>query len=165
MWVIAPIIWILLAVYLIGSLLTRNSSKKVGFLIVSSVWGVLMIYFSVSTIFSRALIEVNGTIIKTKKEPYFPDQLRETRYACIYTIESSSGDGTIQYIAHQNDITLAQDLPIGTRIEKKKWEITYKLNNEVIEDFPTEGYIHIGCLGILLVLISIIRICYYYVSR
>ena len=75
-----------------------------------------------SNILERAIIEVNGTIIESKEEPYFPDQYRGTRYACIYTIESSSGDGNIQYTAHQNDPSLKQDLPIGTKLEKKKWD-------------------------------------------
>ena len=180
MWEIQGAIWIIIAFYLIGDLLLRllietpfilkwglsSEVVKAGYWIMFSIWGFLLVYFSASTILSRALIKVDGTIIESKKEPYFPDQLRETRYACIYTIESSSGDGNFQYIAHQNDSTLAQDLSIGTQIEKKKWEITYKLNNEIIEDFPTQHYINTGCLGVLLVLINLIRICYHYwVSR
>ena len=167
-------IWILIAIYLFSSLIIKlfieKPSYKVGFCVMFSLWGLLMIYSSVYTILSRAVIEVNGTIIEARKEPYFPDDprwahLRNTRYACIYTIESSSGDDNIQYIAHQNDKTLAQDLPIGMKIEKKKWEITYKLNNEIIEDFPTQNYINVGCLGVLFVIINLIRICYYYWFR
>ena len=106
MWEVQGFIWIILAFYLIGDLLVKLFIKepfiyrwglfsklgKVGYWIMFSIWGFGLIYFSASTILSRALIEVNGTIIKE----YHPDSRRKHKaYVCTYIIKNSNDGNTV----------------------------------------------------------------------
>lgn len=121
-----------------------------------------MIWFSLHAILSRALIELDGTII----EEYHPDSpYKDRKYSCTYIIKRGDGEDTIQYVAVGLDYSLALDLPVGTKIEKKKWEITYKLNGEIVEDFNVRHHIIIGCIGFFLVIAGLIRLGYYFIFR
>jgi hypothetical protein len=176
MWEVQGAIWIILAFYLIGDLLVKLFIKepfiyrwglfsrfgKVGYWILFSIWGFGLIYFSASTILSRALIEVDGTIVRSEEGHLLSGPHRKIT---TYTIEPENGGETITYVAYGAEPSLALHLPVGTRIEKGKWKITYTVNDEIIEDFPTQHFINYGCLGVLLVLINLIRICYLYYDQ
>ncbi len=119
-----------------------------------------MIWFFLYNTLNRALIELNGTIIESERTRYHPDDPYSLKYFCTYIIKTSDGEETIQYVAHGNDITLARDLPVGTKIEKRKWEITYKINGEIVEDFNLRNYRIIGCIGFFLVMAGLIYLAY-----
>ena len=153
------------------SLKRKGISYRGLLLFICFIWGGAMVWFSLYNILCRALIEIDGTVIETKKEPYpFTNDpkweyLINTRYACIYTIAPRSGGDNIQYIAHQNDVALAQDLQVGSRIEKNKWEITYKVNGEVIDDFNLRIPIIIGCIGALLMITGLVYSGHYFYTK
>ena len=134
------------------------TSFKGGILFLCFAWGGGLVWFSLSTTLSRALIEIDGTIMESENELIFPNQpeLRYTHYYSTYTIEPSGGGDRIQYVACNNDNSLARDLPVGTRIEKRKWERTYQVNGEIVDDFDLRGYIDFFCVGAVLLLSGII---------
>jgi len=181
MWEVQGAIWIIIALYLFIDLLVRLFVEepffyrgelsglwrcgKVGYLIMFSLWGFGLVYISASSILSRALIEVDGRIIESTRTQYQPDVPYTANYFCTYIVEPNNGGDSIQYVAGNNDSSLSRDLAVGTQIEKKKWEIKYKLNGEIIEDFPIQNDINLGCLGVLLVIINLIRIGYLYYDQ
>jgi hypothetical protein len=59
-----------------------------------------------------------------------------------------------------NDGSIQRDLPVGSRIEKIKGDLNFKLNGEIVKDFPVKCYNITICFGVLLILIGLARACY-----
>jgi len=52
-----------------------------------------------------------------------------------------SPDGTVQeYVTGATDASLPNNLPVGTRLEKRKWELSYLENGNRTSDFPLYAY-------------------------
>ena len=99
-----------------------------------------MLMVCAPTLLNRLQISASGTVINsvTRYEP---------RQVVYYTLRGR--DGTIQMlISGPTDASLPRNLPGGSVIEKKKWQIGYFLNGVYRTDFPLTFYTG-GILGAL----------------
>jgi len=98
----------------------------------------LSFFFGVNEIVERLLIEVNGTIISSRTTT-------DNRPATTYVIRGSDGSQH-QYIAGPTDRSLPRRLSEGTHISKKKYELAWEQNGQIVNDFPL--YFYLGACGL-----------------
>jgi hypothetical protein len=91
-------------------------------------WG-----FGYETVWARLTTEVNG-VIAAKQEVS-----TSGRRGAVYILRGSNGDNH-QYVAGATDASLSRDMPVGTTIEKRKWEFSYLRNGVRVNDFPIYAY-------------------------
>lgn len=114
--------------------------------------GGVLLFGDLSPIVELALIDLDGTIIK---EQHWG---RHKNYHCIYTIElNNANKDKVQY----RNYYLENELPAGTKIEKKKWELDYKINGQVVKySFPSGDLTIFGYVGLFLIIAGIIYLAY-----
>lgn len=106
----------------------------------NAVWAfaLLLLLITVPSLVGRLQQSSSGTIINTVTR----DDPRRTTY---YTLQNIDG-ATQTLIAGATDASLPRDLPKGTVIEKKKWQIGYSLDSVYRTGFPLGSYVG-GVLG------------------
>ena len=65
----------------------------------------------------------------------------------IRVINTISNNKIVEYVADGVDNDLKRSLPIGTNLDKKKGNLDYTVDGEVIDDFPIWFYLVIGGIG------------------
>jgi hypothetical protein len=70
----------------------------------------------------------------------------------MYTVRADDG-ATQRYVAGADDGSLPRDIPLGARITKRKWELSFILNGTRVLNFPIVFYA-IALTGSLISLIS-----------
>jgi hypothetical protein len=104
--------------------------------------GVVALLMALTTVGGRLLIEVDGTI--TARE-----ETSGNRRAAIYTVSSTNGSITT-FTSGATDASLPRNLPVGSHITKRKWELAYTLNGQQVSDFSIGFYggvfVLAGCL-------------------
>jgi hypothetical protein len=101
-------------------------------------WG-----FGYETVWLRLVTEIDGVILSAQ---YHPATSRERAFT-DYVVQDAKGEHN-RYVAGPTDASLPRDLPVGTCIQKKRWEIGYMRNGTRVDDFPV--YFYMGVLGIAL---------------
>ena len=105
-------------------------------------WG-----FGYETVGQRLALELDGTVIARQEIP-------QTWYShgtgMTYVVRSVDGVDH-RYVAGATDASLPRDIPVGTRLIKHKWELSYYRNGAHVDDFPRIFYgatlgIACGCL-------------------
>jgi hypothetical protein len=86
----------------------------------------------------RLLIEVDGIVISSQTSA-------GNRPATTYAILTANGSQH-QYVAGATDQSLPRRLPEGTRISKRKYDLSWEQNGQRINDFPL--YFYLGACGI-----------------
>ena len=94
--------------------------------------GFIFLLMSLYTTIGRLLIDVDGEIVAREMTTGY-------RPAAIYSINQPGGQ-TRTYMAGPTDASLPRDLPIGSRLTKRRWELGYTLNNQRVTDFPIMFY-------------------------
>ena len=121
--------------------------RKINFLyIIAVIWGIPIIAFSLFNFYSRMNIEVKGEVIAAEVH-------RNEEYGNIsYTdYQILQGDGTvIRYRASANDPALSREIPVGTKLVKNRWELSYTLDGREVKDFPIGAYSIELIVGIVL---------------
>jgi len=102
----------------------------------------------ISEIHGRAVIELDGRISSVATKCVEP---QHNRCASVYVIEAENRSRKT-YVAGPTDQSLRRDLPAGTYIQKRKWELGYRIDGTPIEDFPIVFYsgilaLSIGCFA------------------
>ena len=92
--------------------------------------------FGCETVWPRWLTEVRGTVVASDDE-YSP--IAPARYGTRYTLRADDGR-EIHYTAGATDASLARSFPIGTRIDKEKWQLGYQVNGRWVP-FPVVPYL------------------------
>lgn len=105
---------------------------------------VLLWLFAGTEIYQRAVIELNGTVVSSETSCIQP---QNNRCATEYVIEAPN-HSRIMYIAGPTDKALRRRLPVGTKIVKAKWALTYSINGQRINDFPIFFYGGLLVLGL-----------------
>jgi hypothetical protein len=100
-------------------------------------WG-----FGYETVWDRLTLVLNGVVISYQYLP--PTTLRHGSGA-IYTIRDPDGRDT-KYIAGATDASLPKHIPVGTYVDKRKWELSYLLDGKRVDDFPL--YFYMGAFGL-----------------
>lgn len=85
-------------------------------------WG-----FGWETIGLRLEMQANGVIVAEKDVP----PSRSSRYATEYTLRAQGGTESILW-AGATDASLPRDMPIGTRIDKRRWHLGYKRDGKFV---------------------------------
>lgn len=98
--------------------------------------GLWFSWLPISEIYNRASIELQGVITSSNTSCVQP---QNNRCSTVYLTQNSTSS-TSKYIAGSTDASLQRYLPIGTKIEKLKWQLNYKINEKVVNDFPIGFY-------------------------
>jgi hypothetical protein len=101
--------------------------------------------FAGSEIYERAAIELNGTVVSSETSCMQP---ANNRCATQYIVEAP-GQLRQTYIAGPTDKALPRRLPVGTVINKDKWQLSYSINGREVNDFPVVFYSTILMLGLM----------------
>jgi hypothetical protein len=101
--------------------------------------------FGYNGIWQRLQIDLDGKVTARQDYP-------QTRYThgpqTVYTLQRS--DGSIgEYTATRNDPSLPRTIPIGASVTKKKWELSYLLNGQRVDDFPIFAYVAFLVVGVV----------------
>jgi hypothetical protein len=98
--------------------------------------------FGINEIVQSMIIEVDGVIVSSQTS-------EGNRPATVYVIRGPDGR-EYEHVAGPTDKSLPRRLPEGTYIKKKKYELSYIKNGEVINDFPLFFYLTACGLGLLI---------------
>jgi hypothetical protein len=107
-------------------------------------WG-----FGFHTVWARLMMDVHGVVTSSIDDPY----RGASRYATTYNICSDDGR-SMQYVAGPTDAALARSLPVGSRVEKSRWELDYRVDGQR-RSFPIGFYAVFIALGVWLVAVGI----------
>jgi hypothetical protein len=108
--------------------------------------GAVFLFMALSTIGGRLLTEVDGVITERQLTTGH-------RPAAIYTVRNSSGS-TSSFTAGSTDASLPRDLPIGSHVTKRKWELGYTLHGRQISDLSVAVYGSILSLAVCMLWFS-----------
>jgi hypothetical protein len=100
---------------------------------------VFWLYFGINEISQRLLIEVEGTIVSS-------DTTTGNRPATFYKLRSSDGNQR-EYVAGCTDQSLTRRLPAGTYINKKKYDLSWEKDGQIVSDFPLGFYLGASGIG------------------
>jgi len=121
-------------------------SRKLNFLLVIAViWGIPIMFFSLSTIYARLSIDIEGEVVSRQVGQYDTPY----RWYADYTIRLSDSK-IVNYRAENNDPSLSRDIPVGAKVVKKKWSLNYFVNGKEVDDFPRVFYPLVGSIGFLI---------------
>ncbi len=101
---------------------------------------VAFLFFGVSEITRRALLEVEGTIA-------FSATTTEARPISYYRLQASDGR-VIEFISSPTGHSLPSGLPVGTKIKKTPYHLSWQRNGETVDDFPLAFYLVICGAGL-----------------
>jgi hypothetical protein len=92
-------------------------------------WG-----FGGQTVWSRLMIDVHGVVVSSIDDP----STGAPRYATVYRIRADDGRN-IQYVAGATDASLERSLPVGSRLDKSRWQLDYDVDGRRFS-FPVGFY-------------------------
>lgn len=97
------------------------------------IWGLWILWaFGLQTFFVFLITEVDGIIVSSRDIP--PN--RGPRYATEYTLRAPDGH-EFAYLAGATDATLPRSMPVGTRLKKERWQLSYERDGQQVNDsFP-----------------------------
>jgi len=99
----------------------------------------LCIFFGANEIGQRMLIEIDGTIVSSQTTP-------GPRRVTTYVLRSADGQRR-EYVAGATDRSLPRDLPVGTHVSKHRYELSWRLNERKVDDFPVWFYLGACLVG------------------
>lgn len=108
-------------------------------------FALLIWLFAGHEIYQRANVVLNGVIVTSKTDCVQP---YNNRCATEYVVESAD-HAHVVYVAGPTDASLRRRLPVGTRIRKDKWSLTYFVNGKKVDDFPTRFYGGLMLFGLM----------------
>lgn len=100
-------------------------------LIITAIW--IFWGFGYETVWQRLTIKLDGVVVARQAVS------TAGRRGTIYVLRSPEGIDQ-EYIAGATDASLSRDIPVGTTIKKREWELSYEKNGVRITDFPTYAY-------------------------
>ncbi len=126
----------------------KSLSVRKGFSIMMCLWGLAAILIFGATALSRATLAIDGTVISAVrvKDPSGP-----YRYYEDYVIRPSDGKPLVNYRAGYNDAALSREIPIGAYLHKEKWQLSYTVDGQKFDDFPTLLYLGTVTAGVIAV--------------
>ena len=101
--------------------------------------------FGYNDIWQRLQTELDGTITAREDFPQTPQNHGPT---VVYKVQRSDSS-LIQYTAGPGDDSLPRTMPVGAHIAKQKWELSYRLNDQRVDDFPLTFCVVLFAIGVL----------------
>jgi hypothetical protein len=99
-------------------------------------WSLWMLWaFGYHTLWLRLMTECEGIVISSQDIP----PTRGPRYATQYTLAGPDGQSHT-YIAGPTDASLPRSMPVGTRVKKKRWRLSFQRNGQQVNDFNVIFY-------------------------
>ncbi len=90
------------------------------------IWGLWMLWaFGLQTFFIFLNTEVDGVIVSSRDIP----RNRGPRYATEYTLRAPDGH-EFAYVSGPTDATLPRSMPVGTRLKKERWHLSYERDGQ-----------------------------------
>ena len=129
--------------------LMRSPGFQFGLIIV----GIFIIIFASSQVYTRAKIELIGKVITATKNYGMSGIHKST----TYVVEGIDGGKKVKYVAGCNSTDLDSDIPVGARISKKKWELSYMINEGEMDDNPKNTYSIMSFVGVMLIVTGVIK--------
>jgi hypothetical protein len=102
-------------------------------LILWSLW--ILWGFGYHTLWLRLTTECEGVVTASRDIP----PTRGLRYATQYTLVGPDGQGRT-YVAGPTDASLPRSMPVGTRIKKERWRLSFERNGQRVDDFSIIFY-------------------------
>jgi hypothetical protein len=106
--------------------------------------GLVFGFMGISEIYGRLAIELDGRVLSATTECVEP---QHSRCASAYVVNLASG-GKQTYVAGPTDKSLKRYRPVGTVIQKRKWELAYRIDGKEIKDFPYGFYFGLLSLSV-----------------
>ena len=103
----------------------RIRSRRWWVLALFAVWA---LYVGASGLSTRLLTSVDGSVTSSRTT-------QGVRPVTYYTVQTSDGQQT-NLVAGPTDGSLPREMPVGTVIQKKKFELSYVRNGQRVSDFP-----------------------------
>jgi hypothetical protein len=100
---------------------------------VLAVFAVWTLYVGAAGLMTRLLMSVDGTIISSTTT-------QGVRPVTYYTIQSTDGQQQ-SLVAGPTDESLPRGMPVGTIIQKNKFELSYARNGQRVQDFPLGSHV------------------------
>ena len=100
------------------------------------VLAILTWIFAGAEILQRAAIDLHGIVVSSETSCVQP---QNNRCATTYVVETQLGVQKT-YTAGPTDKALRRGLPVGTVLVKDKWRLSYSINGERVDDFPSGFY-------------------------
>jgi hypothetical protein len=99
-------------------------------------WSLWMLWaFGYHTLWTRLTTQCEGVVISSQDVP----PTRGPRNAIEYTL--AGPDGQVHtYIAGPTDDSLPRSMPVGTKIKKERWHLSYEGNGNRVDDFSIVFY-------------------------
>lgn len=123
-----------------------QAQKVINPFIAFLILGAILVVMSCSEIYARASIEINGTIINKEVVCQQPNN---NRCVANYLLRSVSDESQLTYSAGPTNQSLSRDLPIGAKLKKNKWKLSYEVDEKVVDDFPITFYLGLLAIGLL----------------
>lgn len=115
-----------------GSMKQQDSPRPL-FLLIPAIW--IFWSFGFQTVGERLWTEINGTIIESHDLP----NTNVKGYVTQYIIREEDGQKKT-YTTGPNDASLPKGFPLGTKIIKLRWHLSYEKNGHTVADFPIGFY-------------------------
>lgn len=100
--------------------------------------------FGVESVGRRLVIELDGVVIARQQ---IPRTWSKHGTGMTYVVRGADGVDR-PYVAGGTDASLPRDIPIGTYLQKRKWELSYFRNGSRIDDFPRLFYSGLGGIAL-----------------
>jgi hypothetical protein len=110
-------------------------------------FGAWLLFMALYTAAGRLLIEADGLVV-ARQTVYDP------RRATVYTMRTPSGR-SFSLESGATDASLSRDLPVGSRVTKRKWDLAYTVDGRTVSDFSTTFYGIVFAIGASFVWLSI----------
>ncbi len=125
------------------------SNLKPGVLAIAALW--IIGGFGFGTLGQRLWLEVRGTITSSHDTP----SAGGPRYTTDYTIRGADGR-EFHYTAGPTDASLARSMPVGTVLNKQRWNLGYERDGAWVNDFGVTFYVVMLVIGFALLVASIV---------
>jgi hypothetical protein len=88
------------------------------------------------TLWARLVTEADGIVIS--REYFSPTPLTHGSHV-DYQIRRADGS-ILDLSAGPTDASLSKNISVGMELQKRKWELSYKLDGRLMDDFPRVFY-------------------------
>jgi hypothetical protein len=119
---------------------------KIELFVLGPAIGALMMIASGADMYARASQSVEGTIessISSCMEP------AHNRCGTSYLVRTSS-NAIVKHHAGPVDYDLRRYLPVGAVIDKKKWEFSYTVDGQLVDNYPSNFFYGVFFAGLLI---------------
>jgi hypothetical protein len=116
----------------------EQQKKKTGFRpVVLFLFGIWILWgFGFQTVWKMLQTEISGVVVSSRNIHHWYEG--NSRYSTRYQIRGEDGQER-EYMAGPTDGTMQRNMPVGTKLKKRRWQLDYERDGERIH-FPIVFY-------------------------